>query len=40
MKKTEYLPTKWTKKGSSQVPMEDPWARKEAILMRIAKLVA
>jgi hypothetical protein len=39
MKKTEYLPSKWTKKGS-QVPVEDPWARKEAILMRIAKLVS
>ena len=39
MKKTEYLPTKWGKKGS-QLSVGDSWARKEAILIRIAKLVS
>lgn len=34
MKRTEYLPGKWSKKES-----EDLWKRKESILLRIAKLL-
>ena len=37
--KTEYIASKWSKKGS-QAMNEDSWMRKEAILLRIAKLVA
>ena len=39
MKATEYLPTKWHKKGTSEVGGNDPFAAKEAILLRILKIL-
>ena len=39
MKATEYLPSKWHKKGPSQVSGNDPWAAKETILLRILKIL-